>query len=208
LAKDTGPKCRYCRRENMKLYLKGIRCYTDKCSFDRRPYPPGQHGQSRVKMSDYSIRLREKQKVKRIYGIGEKQFRKYIKIASKKTGKTGEILLQQLERRLDNVVFRMGIARSRMEARQLVLHKHIQVNGKCVNVPSYQVKAGDKIAVRQKSLEDKRILEALEFSKNTEPLTWLDVNREKKEATIKTLPDRSSINYPIMEQLIVEFYSR
>jgi len=192
----------------MKLYLKGIRCYTDKCSFDRRPYPPGQHGQSRVKMSDYSIRLREKQKVKRIYGIGEKQFRKYIKIASKKTGKTGEILLQQLERRLDNVVFRMGIARSRMEARQLVLHKHIQVNGKCVNVPSYQVKAGDKIAVRQKSLEDKRILEALEFSKNTEPLTWLDVNREKKEATIKTLPDRSSINYPIMEQLIVEFYSR
>jgi len=159
-------------------------------------------------MSDYSIRLREKQKVKRIYGIGEKQFRKYIKIASKKTGKTGEILLQQLERRLDNVVFRMGIARSRMEARQLVLHKHIQVNGKCVNVPSYQVKAGDKIAVRQKSLEDKRILEALEFSKNTEPLTWLDVNREKKEATIKTLPDRSSINYPIMEQLIVEFYSR
>jgi small subunit ribosomal protein S4 len=208
LAKDIGPKCRYCRREGTKLFLKGVRCFTDKCSFERRPYPPGQHGQSRVKMSDYSIRLREKQKVKHMYGISERQFRKYFSMAAKKVGKTGEALLQHLERRIDNVVFRMGLAKTRMDARQLVLHRHIQVNGRCVNIPSYQVKPNDIVAVRSRSLGDKRIGEAMEFAKNTEPIGWLEINKEKKEAVIKTLPDRASIQYPIREQLIVEFYSR
>jgi small subunit ribosomal protein S4 len=208
LAKDIGPKCRYCRREGGKLFLKGVRCFTDKCSFERRPYPPGQHGQARVKMSDYKIRLREKQKVKRIYGIGERQFRKYFAIANRRGGKTGETLLQLLERRLDNVVFRMGLAKTRMDARQLVLHKHVAVNNRCVNSPSVLVKPNDVVAVREKSAERVRVADALEFSKNTEPITWLEVNRDKKEALVKSLPDRASVQYPIMEQLIVEFYSR
>lgn len=208
MAKDTGPKCRYCRREGSKLFLKGVRCYTDKCSFERRPYPPGQHGQARVKMSDYKIRLREKQKVKRIYGIGERQFRKYFAIANRRGGKTGETLLQLLERRLDNVVFRMGLAKTRMDARQLVLHKHVALNNRCVNIPSVLVKPNDVIVVKEKSKERVRVSDSLEFSKNSEPIAWLEVNRDKKEALIKSLPDRASVQYPIREQLIVEFYSR
>ncbi len=192
----------------MKLYLKGARCYTDKCSYDRRPYPPGQHGQGRVKLSNYSIRLREKQKVKRIYGISERQFCRYLAAAAKKVGKTGEVLLQNLERRLDNVVFRMGLAKTRSEARQLVRHRHIQVNGKCVNIPSFQVRPNDVIALRPKSRDLKRVEEAIEFSRNWESLGWLEVDREKKEAVVKSLPDRATIQYPIREQLIVEFYSR
>lgn len=208
MAKDTGPKCRYCRREGSKLFLKGVRCFTDKCSFERRPYPPGQHGQARVKMSDYKIRLREKQKVKRIYGIGERQFRKYFAIANRRGGKTGETLLQLLERRLDNVVFRMGLAKTRMDARQLVLHKHVALNSRCVNIPSVLVKPNDVIVVKEKSAERVRVMDSLEFSKNTEPINWLEVNRDKKEALVKSLPDRASVQYPIREQLIVEFYSR
>lgn len=207
MAKDTGPKCRYCRREGTKLFLKGVRCFTDKCSFERRPYPPGQHGQARVKMSDYKIRLREKQKVKRIYGIGERQFRKYFSMASRK-GKTGETLLQFLERRLDNVIFRMGVAKTRMDARQLVLHRHVAVNNHCVNIPSFLVKPNDVVSMREKSKNKQRVLDSFEFSKNAEPIAWMEVNRDKQEAMIKSLPDRASIQYPIREQLIVEFYSR
>jgi small subunit ribosomal protein S4 len=209
LAKDIGPKCRYCRREGTKLFLKGVRCFTDKCSFERRPYPPGQHGQARSKMSDYKLRLREKQKVKRIYGISERQFRKYVAIATaSKAGKTGELLLQLLERRLDNVVFRMGLAKTRVDARQLVLHRHVVVNRKCVSVPSFLVKTNDVVSMKEKSAGGVRVTEGQEFSKNSEPVTWLDMNRDKKEALIKSLPDRQSVQYPIREQLIVEFYSR
>ncbi|MFH1435193.1 MAG: 30S ribosomal protein S4 [Pseudomonadota bacterium] len=207
MAKDTGPKCRYCRREGAKLFLKAARCFTDKCAFERRPYPPGQHGQGRVKPSDFSIRLREKQKVKRLYGLGEGQMRRYFKMAGK-MGKTGESLLQLFERRLDNVVLRMGLAKTRMDARQLVLHRHVRVNSRTVNIPSFLVKANDVVSVREKSKSIKRIAEAVEFSKNTEPTPWLEVNREKMEAVIKSLPDRASIQYAIKEQLIVEFYSR
>jgi len=206
--KDTGPKCRYCRRENTKLFLKGVRCYTDKCSFERRPYAPGQHGQGRVKASDYRIRLREKQKARRIYGIAERQFRTYYETAAGTKGATGEALLQLLERRLDNVVFRMGMARTRMEAKQLVLHRHVKVNGRCVNVSSFLVKQGDVVALKEASRGLQKVAESVEFFKNAEALSWLDINREKREALVKTLPDRASIQYPIREQLIVEFYSR
>lgn len=158
-------------------------------------------------MSDYKIRLREKQKVKRIYGISERQFRKYFALAGKK-GKTGETLLQFLERRLDSVVFKMGIAKTRMDARQFVLHRHVAVNKKRVNIPSFLVKPNDVISIREKSRGKLRVEDALEFSKKSEPIVWLEVNRDKKEALVKSLPDRESIQYPIREQLIVEFYSR
>src|SRR5689334_14337555 len=162
MARHTGPVCKLCRRESLKLFLKGERCYTDKCSFDRRPYPPGQHGQRRSKFTEYGIRLREKQKVRRIYGVLERQFRTYFEKADQTKGVTGELLLGLLERRLDSVCYRLGFAATRADARQLVRHKHVQVNGKSVNIPSYLVKPGDKISVREKSRTIVRVTLALE----------------------------------------------
>ena len=208
MSKYIGPKCKLCRREGMKLFLKGERCYTDKCAFDRRPYAPGQHGHTRPKFSEYGIRLREKQKVKRMYGVLEKQFRRYFEEADRMKGITGENLLQLLERRLDNVVYRMGIAVSRSDARQLVRHNHILVNGRRVNIPSYLVKVGDEIEVREKSKNLLRIQEALKLAARREPVSWLEVDKNKLKAVVKALPQRSDIDEHINEQLIVEFYSR
>jgi small subunit ribosomal protein S4 len=192
----------------MKLFLKGERCYTDKCSFDRRPYPPGQHGQRRIKFTEYGIRLREKQKVRRMYGMVEKQFRRYFDAADRKKGVTGENFLQLLESRLDSVVQRLGFAATRSEARQRVRHKHIQVNGKTVNIPSYQVKPGDKVSVREKSRTKKRFIESLEGVERFGVPEWLELDKDNFTGTIKTAPNREAITLPIQEQLIVEFYSR
>lgn len=208
MAKDTGPQCRHCRRENMKLFLKGERCFTDKCSYERRPYPAGQHGQGRIKPSDYSIRLREKQKVRRYYGLLERQFRRYFDMADRQKGVTGENLLALLERRLDNVVYRMGFAKTRADARQLVRHNHVVVNGRRVNIPSYLVGAGDEVTLRKRSKDLLRVDEALEFAKSLEVVPWLTVDRDTKMGKVKELPNRDAITVPINEQLIVEFYSR
>jgi len=208
VARYIGPVCRLCRRENLKMYLKGDRCYTDKCAIERRPYPPGQHGQNRVKFSEYGVQLREKQKVKRIYGILERQFRLYYERASRKKGKTGEILLQLLEQRLDNVVFRMGFADTRAEARQLVRHSHVTVNGRKVNIPSYQVRVGDRISIREKSRKIERIQQALEAVDRRGVPSWLEVDKEKFEGVVKGLPVREELTLPIQEQLIVELYSK
>jgi small subunit ribosomal protein S4 len=208
MARYIGPVCKLCRREGMKLFLKGDRCYTDKCSFDRRPYPPGQHGQARVKFSEYGLRLREKQKVRRIYGVLERQFRKYYHSANRAKGITGEHLLGLLERRLDNVVYRLGFAATRSEGRQLVLHGHVQVNGKRVNVPSYLVRVGDKISIREKSREIPRIKESVEGAERRGQITWLELDKPNFTGVMKTLPVREEITLPITEQLIVEFYSR
>jgi small subunit ribosomal protein S4 len=190
----------------MKLFLKGERCYTDKCSYDRRPYPPGQHGQRRSKATEYGLRLREKQKLRRIYGIVEKQFAGYFDKADHGKGVTGDVLLQLLERRLDNVVFRMGFARTRSEARQLVLHRHFLVNGKRVNVPSFLVHQGDVITVAEKS-QSKAVFESSqEVASRRETPAW--VEREGLTGTVKMLPEREAVTLPIEEQLIVEFYSR
>lgn len=208
MARYIGPVCKLCRRETMKLFLKGDRCYTDKCAFDRRPYPSGQHGQARVKFSEYGLRLREKQKVRRIYGVLERQFRKYFSEADRTKGVTGENLLSLLERRLDNVVFRLGFAATRSEGRQLVLHCHILVNGKRVNVPSYVVRVGDKISIREKSRQIPRIKDSVEGAERRGQSTWLELDKAAFTGVVKTLPVREEITLPIQEQLIVEFYSR
>jgi small subunit ribosomal protein S4 len=192
----------------MKLFLKGERCYTDKCSFDRRPYPPGQHGQRRIKFTEYGIRLREKQKVRRIYGMVEKQFKRYFNDADRQKGVTGENFLSLLERRLDSVTYRLGFAATRSEARQRVLHRHIQVNGKTVNIPSYQIKPGDVVSVKEKSRSKKRIVESLEGAERRGVPEWLELDKAAFTGTVKTLPIREAITLPIQEQLIVEFYSR
>lgn len=192
----------------MKMYLKGDRCYTDKCAIERRPYPPGQHGQGRIKFSEYGIQLREKQKVKRIYGLLEAQFRLYYDRASRRKGKTGENLLMALEQRLDNVVFRMGFADTRAEARQLVRHAHVTVNGRKVNIPSYQVRVGDKIAIREKSRKIGRIQQSLEAVDRRGFPSWIEVDKEKFEGLFKGLPVREELTLPIQEQLIVELYSK
>ncbi len=208
MARYIGPVCKLCRREGAKLFLKGDRCYTDKCAFDRRPNPPGQHGQARIKFSEYGLRLREKQKVRRIYGVLERQFRKYFAEADRLKGVTGENLLGLLERRLDNVAYRLGFSATRSEARQLVLHHHVTVNGKRVNIPSYVVRAGDKIAVREKSREIARVKESVQGSERRGALTWLEMDKANFTGTVKTLPLREEIGLDIKEQLIVEFYSR
>lgn len=208
MAKDTGPQCKHCRRENMKLFLKGERCFTDKCSFERRPYRSGQHGQGRIKHSDYSIRLREKQKVRSLYGVMEKQFRRYVRIADMQKGVTGENLLRILERRLDNVVYRMGFAKTRKDGRQLVRHNHVIVNGKRVNIPSYLVSSGDEVSLRPRSHSLQRVEQALEFAKSLETVQWIEVDQGKKVGKVKALPAREAITIPIREQLIIEFYSR
>lgn len=208
MARYNGPSCKLCRREGLKLFLKGERCYTDKCSFDRRPYPPGQHGQRRMKFTEYGIRLREKQKVRRIYGVLERQFRTYYETASAGKGVTGEALLGLLERRLDSVTYRLGFAWTRADARQLVRHKHIKVNGRSVNIPSFLVKPGDKIEIREKSKQKGRVQSALEGVERRGVPEWLELDKENLAGTVKTLPNREEITLPIQEQLIVEFYSR
>ncbi len=208
MARYTGPVCKLCRREGMKLFLKGERCYTDKCSFDRRPYPPGQHGQRRSKFTEYGIRLREKQKVRRMYGMVEKQFRRTFKEADREKGVTGENLLKGLERRLDSVVYRLGFAATRSEARQTVLHRHVEVNGKPVNIPSFKVKAGDTVRIREKDKEMARVATSLETVERRGVPEWLELNKDELSGTVKAAPNREEITLPIQEQLIVEFYSR
>lgn len=192
----------------MKLFLKGDRCYTDKCAFERRSYPPGQHGRSRAKFSDYGIQLREKQKVKRMYGLLEKQFRGYFEKAERQKGITGTNLLVLLERRLDNVVFRMGFANSRAQARQLVRHSHFLVNGRKVNIPSYLVEVGDTVQVREKSRQIPQIVEAMEAVARRGIPQWLEVDREKFQGTVRMFPTREELTMPIQEHLIVELYSK
>jgi small subunit ribosomal protein S4 len=208
LARYTESVCRLCRRENLKLFLKGERCYTDKCAIERRNYPPGQHGQGRPKFSEYSIQLREKQKVKRIYGLLEKQFRRTFAEAARTKGITGETLLVLLERRLDSVAYRLGFASSRAEARSLVRHGHIFVNGKKVNIPSYTVRAGDVVSVKEPSRQMGRILSAMEGAQRRGVPEWAEVDRETYSGRIKVLPSRSDITMPINEKLIVELYSK
>ena len=200
--------CRLCRREKQKLFLKGTKCFTEKCPVERRGYPPGQHGQARVKHSDYGIQLREKQKVKRIYGLLESQFRNTFALAARRKGVTGEMLLQLLERRLDNVVVRLGFANSHNEGRQLVRHGHFTVNGKKVNVPSYEVYEGDVITVREKSRKVARINEALEAVERRGIPGWLNLDKAAYSGTVKTLPSRADTTMPINEHLIVELYSK
>ncbi|AUW92964.1 MAG: 30S ribosomal protein S4 [Sulfobacillus thermosulfidooxidans] len=207
MARYTGPACRLCRREGVKLYLKGDKCFTDKCPVTRRAYPPGQHGQGRRKLSEYGVQLREKQKARRTYGIMEGQFSRYFEKASAKTGVTGELLLQLLERRLDNVVYRMGFASSRAEARQLVRHNHFAVNGRRVNIPSFSVKPGDVVEVREGSRQKPRFKALLESPVRTIP-AWLEVQREELKGTVVRMPNRDEIDTPVQEQLIIEYYSR
>jgi small subunit ribosomal protein S4 len=208
LARYTKSVCRLCRRENLKLFLKGERCYTDKCAIERRNYPPGQHGQDRKKFSDYGAQLREKQKVRRLYGVLENQFRNIFKEADRRKGITGETLLSLLERRLDNAVYRLGFANSRNEARQLVRHNHFLVNQSKVNIPSYLVKPGDIIEVREKSKKIIRILEALEGVARRGVPQWLELDKEQLKGNVKALPTREEITIPIQEKLIVELYSK
>jgi len=208
MARYIGPACRLCRRENSKLFLKGDRCYTDKCAFDRRPYPPGVHGQRRNKPTEYGVRMREKQKVRRVYGILERQFRRYFAAADRQKGVTGENLINSLERRLDSAVFRLGLSATRTDARQLVRHKHIQVNGKSVNIPSYLLKAGDKITLRDSSKSLKRVQAGLDTAGRREQPEWLEFDKGSLTGTVRSLPVREAVTLPITEQLIVEFYSR
>jgi len=208
LARYRESVCRLCRRESIKLFLKGDRCYSDKCAFERREYAPGDHGQGRRKTSDYGVQLREKQKLRRIYGLLERQFRGYFHKADRQKGITGTNLLVYLERRLDNMVFRMGFASSRTEARQLVLHNHFTVNGQKVNVPSYLVKVGDVIQVRERSRNVLRIQEAMETVARRGVPSWLELEKNDFKATVKALPAREDLTMPVQEQLVVELYSK
>ncbi|MBW1990604.1 MAG: 30S ribosomal protein S4 [Deltaproteobacteria bacterium] len=208
MARYTGPRCRLCRRERMELYLKGDRCYTDKCALRRRNYPPGQHGHGRVKISDYGLQLREKQKVKRMYGLMEKQFRSYFERAERQRGVTGTNLLVLLERRLDNVVYRLGMANSRPQARQLVRHGHILVNGRRVDIPSYLVQVGDVIEVAEKSRNLPMIRDALEAAARRGCPAWLELDKERARGRVSMMPTRDDITMPIQEHLIVELYSK
>lgn len=208
MARYTGAVCKLCRREGSKLYLKGDRCYTDKCAVARRTYAPGQHGQSKKKLSGYGVQLREKQKVRRIYGILEKQFRSYFVEAERLKGVTGENLLRLLELRLDNVAYRMGFGESRAQARQLVRHGHFTVNGKKVNIPSFQVKLNDLVAVKAGSKNSEAFKALAENAAGRTAPQWLSVNAEMMEARVIALPVREDIDIPIEEHLIVELYSR
>ena len=208
MARYTGAVCRLCRREGQKLFLKGDRCFSEKCSVDKRGYPPGQHGQGRTRFSDFGVQLREKQKVKRMYGLQEKQFESTMKRANRMKGRAGENLLVLLERRLDNVVFRLGFATSRAEARQLVRHGHFVLNGRKATIPSQLVKPGCKITLREKSREVARIQGALEALEETSVPQWLEIEKATFEGTVKALPTREDVTLPIEEQLIVEHYSR
>ncbi len=208
MARYTESVCRLCRREGLKLFLKGERCYTDKCAIERRNYPPGDHGQGRTKFSEYAVQLREKQKVKRMYGLLEAQFRHYFEMAESARGITGERLLQLLEQRLDNMVYRMGFATSRAEARQLVRHGHFIVDGRKVDIPSYLLHPGQVVTVREKSRSVTRIIEAMEQAQRRGVPDWLEVQREAFSARVKTLPTRADLTMPINEKLVVELYSK
>lgn len=208
MARYRGSACRICRREGLKIFLKGDRCYSEKCALERRGYAPGEHGQMRKKPSDYGVQLREKQKLKRMYALLEKQFRGYFEKADKQKGITGTNLLVYLERRLDNVVFRMGFANSRSEARQLVRHNHFAVNGKPVNVPSYLIKVGNEIQVREKSRKVVKILEAMDTVARRGVPQWLELDKENFKGSFKALPTREDLTMPIQEQLVVELYSK
>ena len=208
MARYTGAVCRLCRREGMKLFLKGDRCYSNKCSISQRQYAPGQHGQGRKKLSEYGMQLREKQKAKRYYGILESQFAKYFEMANKKSGITGDNLLQILESRLDNVAYRLGFGTSRPEARQLVLHGHFTVNGKKVNIPSYLVKPGDVIALKDKSKGSEKIKAVLETTASRTVPKWLEMDKDNYSAKVVALALRDDIDLPIEEHLIVELYSK
>ena len=208
MARYTGSKCRLCRREGEKLFLKREKCYTSKCAIENRPFPPGQHGQRRMRLSDYARQLREKQKLRRIYGVLEDQFRLYYKEADRRKGSTGENLLQLLECRVDNVVYRMGFGVSRNEARQLVRHNGVTVNGTKVNIPSYQVKAGDVIAVSEKSKNQLRVKAAQDLAQQRGIPEWLEVDASKLEGVFKTAPERSELPAEVNEQLVVELYSK
>jgi len=198
-----------CRRENLKLFLKGERCYSDKCAFERRAYAPGQHGQNRFrKVSDYAVQLREKQKVKHMYGMLEGQFRRYFHIADQAKGVTGENLLSMLERRLDNVIYRLGFAGSRDQARQLIRHNHFQIGGRKVNIPSYQVKPGEVISLKEKSRKNALIIENIEGVARRGVPSWLELDKGNFQGTVKAMPNRDEITMPIQEQLIVELYSK
>jgi small subunit ribosomal protein S4 len=209
LARYTGSVCRICRRENLKLFLKGDRCYSDKCAFDRRGYPPGQHGQRRGrKTSDYGIQLREKQKVKRMYGLSEKQFHLFFERADHQKGITGTNLLVFLERRLDNVVYRLGFVNSRAQGRHFVRHNHFLINGKKVNIPSYLIKIGDVVEIREKSRKIQILEDALAAVVRRGIPQWLDLEKETMKGMVKEFPSREDITTPIQEQLIVELYSK
>ena len=208
MARYRGSVCRLCRREGIKLYLKGSRCETEKCAIEKRAYPPGQHGQERSKFSEYGVQLREKQKVKRIYGVLEKPFRNYFFAADKKKGVTGENLLQSLELRFDNVIYRMGLAPSRNAARQLVRHKHFTVNGKKMDVPSYILRQGDIITPNPSKSKKKPVNEAIANIKNKILPEWLAFDTDSKQGIIQGMPTREDVKLPIEEQLIVELYSR
>ena len=206
MARYTGPSCKLCRREGQKMFLKGERCYSSKCALERRAYAPGQHGQDRKKLSNYGLQLREKQKAKRFYGMQESQFRTCFEKATKKPGKAGENLLIALETRMDNVVFRMGFAASRKEARQLVRHGHFTVNGKKANIPSMELKAGDVVKVKEKSCASPKFKEIREMTISTP--SWITVDADKLEGKILAMPQRQDIDTPIAEHLIVELYSK
>ena len=209
MARYTGASCRQCRRENLKLFLKGDRCYSDRCSFERRAYAPGQHGQMRFrKVSDYAVQLREKQKVKRIYGMLEGQFRRYFAMAESAKGVTGETLLMFLERRLDNTMFRLGFANSRNQARQIVRHNHVLISGKKVNIPSFLVSVGDVITLKEKSKKNQAINESLDAVARRGVPSWLELDRDNLQGSVKNMPERHEITMPIQEQLIVELYSK
>jgi small subunit ribosomal protein S4 len=209
LASYNGSDCRICRRENIKLFLKGDRCYSDKCAFDRRSYPPGEHGERRGrKISDYGIQLREKQKIKRIYGLSEKQFHLFFERADRQKGITGTNLLVALERRLDNVVYRLGFASSRTQARQLVQHSHFLVNGKKVNIPSLLVRIGDVVEVRERSRKIQLIQDSLDAVVRRGVPQWLDLEKDHLKGVIKNLPIREDLTMPMQEQLVVELYSK
>jgi small subunit ribosomal protein S4 len=209
MARYVGPVCKLCRREGGKLYLKGARCFTEKCSVSRRPYPPGQHGQARIKLSEYGLRLREKQKMRRIYGLLESQFARAYTEATSLPGRTGEEMLGLIERRLDNVVLRMGFASSRAQGRQLVLHRHVLVNGKSVNIPSYRVNPGDKIEIDERSKKIGFIQTALAQAEARPRASWLDVDKDALSGVFKSMPVRDEMNEPSMrEQYVVEYYSR
>ena len=208
MARYTGPSCKLCRREGLKLFIKGDRCYTDKCSFDRRPYPPGQHGQRRIKFTEYGIRLREKQKVRRIYGMVEKQFRSYFEKADRGRTVTGEAFLGLLERRLDSVAYRLGFAWTRADGRQLVRHKHLLVNGKTVNIPSYRVTPGDQVEVRDGAKKQLRIQQALSVAAQVGFPEWMEVDEKGMKGKFRVPPERDQILPDINETLVVELYSK
>lgn len=209
MARYTDSSCRLCRRENLKLFLKGDRCYSEKCAFERRGYAPGDHGQVHKKQrSDYGVQLREKQKLKRLYGLLERQFRGYFEKADQQKGITGTNLLIFLERRMDNMIFRMGLSNSRIEARQLISHGHFLVNGKAVNIPSYLLKAGDVVSVRERSRKITRVLEAMETVARRGMPHWMELDKDNFKAYLKVLPVREDLTMPVQEQLVVELYSK